>query len=185
PFTQISSSDILQGTWKPVYYKEHCLYYLQELEKQGEFPHTIWPEHCIAGSFGNTLDPQIYTSLIEWSRTGKWYETVIKGTCPLTEHFGIFMAQLPLEQYPETQPNFSLLSKLAEYDTIFLAGEAKSHCVATSLKQMLTLMPTIAPKIVVLTDCMSNVPGLAHLGDPIYQMAINQGVKFADSTISI
>lgn len=63
-----------------------------------------------------------------------------------------------------------------------MAGEARSHCVATSLRQMIRYAPGLLPKVVLLTDCMSDVTGLGHLADPIYEEARTLGVRFTTST---
>ncbi|HWU41949.1 MAG TPA: hypothetical protein VN132_00885, partial [Bdellovibrio sp.] len=106
---------------------------------------------------------------------------VTKGTYPLTEHFGIFRANVPVADRPETQLNRDLIDTLGKYDQVFLAGEAKSHCVANSLKQAMEEAPDLACKFIILEDCMSNVTGLGHLGDPIYAKAKSMGIRFAKS----
>ena len=108
----------------------------------------------------------------------KQYQTVTKGTYPLTEHFGIFQAQIPVANRPETQLNQSLLDSLNQYKNLYLAGQAKSHCVATSLKQIMDYAPELAKKVIILEDCMSDIPTLEYLGEPIYQRAKELGIQF-------
>lgn len=168
------------GKWTPRFFGPEAVRYIKALEAQGEFPHFIWPEHCLAGSKGAALDASIQEAIHEWAVvTGKNYEALIKGTHPLTEHFGIFMAQIPIEGKPETQLNRPLIDTLSQFDHIYLAGEARSHCVATSLKQVLNHAPELARKMIIVEDCMSDVSGLGHLGEPIYQEAKRKGVRFA------
>jgi nicotinamidase-related amidase len=179
PFTQITSREVASGKWTPRFHVAEATLYLTALEVQGQFPHFIWPEHCLAGSTGAALDANILEAIHGWAlKTGKNYQAVIKGTHPLTEHFGIFMAQIPIENAPETQLNTSLISTLAAFDYIYLAGEARSHCVATSLKQLLDFAPELARKLVIIEDCMSDVTGLGHLGEPIYAQARTAGLQF-------
>jgi nicotinamidase-related amidase len=182
PFTQITLSEVNEGKWSPRFYPQETLRYLAALEAQGEFPHFIWPEHCLIGSKGASLDDTLLDALRTWTREGKWYQAVTKGTYPLTEHFGIFMAQIPVPDRPETQLNQSLINTLESYENVYLAGEAKSHCVATSLKQAMQYAPGLAGKFIVLEDCMSDVSGLGHLGAPIYEEARRQGIRFASAT---
>lgn len=106
----------------------------------------------------------------------------MKGLHPLAEHFGVFQAQIPVPGAPETALNQPLLDDLARYDQIWLAGEARSHCVATSLRQLLCHAPELTKKVTLLTDCTSDVTGLGHLADPIYAEARELGVNFAEST---
>ncbi|MCS7019439.1 MAG: nicotinamidase [Cytophagales bacterium] len=182
PFTQITFADVQAGRWIPQFEPEKAAQYLADLEAQGQFPHLIWPEHCLTHSKGSAIDDTLMEALRQWTRGGKQYITIQKGTYPLTEHFGIFQAQIPVADRPETQLNTSLIADLMVYDNVYLAGEAKSHCVATSLKQAMDYAPELAQKMIVLTDCMSDVPGLGHLGEPIYAAAKAKGIRFADSS---
>ncbi len=54
-------------------------------------------------------------------------------------------------------------------------AEAKSHCVATSLKQAMDFAPELAKKITVIEDCMSDVPGLGYLGEPVFCRSKKEG----------
>jgi nicotinamidase-related amidase len=182
PFTQITLAEVKQGRWIPQFEAEKATQYLADLEAQGQFPHFIWPEHCLTHSKGGAIDDTLMEALRQWTRSGKQYITVEKGTYPLTEHFGIFQAQIPVADRPETQLNTSLIEALMNYDNVYLAGEAKSHCVATSLKQAMDYAPALAQKMIVLTDCMSDVTGLGHLGEPIYAEAKAKGIRFAVSS---
>jgi nicotinamidase-related amidase len=181
PFTQITLQDLNEGKWTPRFYPDKARKYLTDLEAQGQFPHLIWPEHCLIGSKGNALDDQLMEALIDWTRTGKYYQAVTKGTYPMTEHFGIFMAQIPVADRPETQLNQSLIKTLENFQNVYIAGEAKSHCVATSIKQALDYAPGLASKMVIVEDCMSDVPNMGHLADSIYQEARQRGIRFVSS----
>jgi nicotinamidase-related amidase len=182
PFTQITATQVKNGEWTPRFFPQQALKYLEDLEKEGKFTHLIWPEHCLIGSKGASLDDTLLEALKAWTRLGKYYQAVTKGTYPLTEHFGIFMAQIPVADRPETQLNQALIKTLESYQNVYLAGEAKSHCVATSLKQALDYAPNLASKMIVVEDCMSDVTGLGHLGQPIYEEAKTKGVRFVNST---
>jgi nicotinamidase-related amidase len=169
PFTQISVKDLKNGNWLPVFEQEKVLRYLKRLDEQGEFPHVIWPEHCIDGSQGAAIVENVMYEVKNWARTQQQYFTVIqKGKNPLTEHFGILKASVSIEDDENTWENTSLLTLMAEYNEIYIAGEAQSHCVATTIKQLLPYSD-IANKIVVLKNCMSPVSGFEHLADDIYQ----------------
>lgn len=182
PFTAISLKDIQQGIWMPRYHEKASVDYIEALEKDGEFGHFIWPYHCLSGSRGAAVDDTLMEALMEWSGKGSDYQVVTKGTYPLTEHFGIFRANVPDANHPETLFNESLVEELSHYDNVYLAGEAKSHCVANSLKQAMDLTPQLAQKIIILEDCMSDVVGLEYLGKPIYDRAKEMGIRFAKSS---
>ncbi len=188
PFTQITLKEVENGKWISNFNPNQTREYLSILEKQGEFPHIIWNPHCLIGSKGAAIDETLFKALEYWIKMGKeidqnkQYQTVTKGTYPLTEHFGIFQAQVPVENRPETQLNVELLETLNNYEHVYLAGQAKSHCVATSLKQIMDYAPELAKKVIVLEDCMSDIPNLGHLGEPIYQRAKEMGIEFVKST---
>ncbi len=179
PFTAITAQEIEDGKWSPRFFPKEAIQYVQSLEQQGEFSHFIWPYHCLTGSRGAAIDDNIMDALKEWTKGGKFYQVVAKGTYPLSEHFGIFRANVPVVNQPETHLNQQLIDTLDKYQNVFLAGEAKSHCVANSLKQALEEAPGLASKFIILEDCMSDVTGLGHLGDPIYAKAKRAGIRFA------
>ncbi len=185
PFTQITLAEVKAGKWKPNFEPSKAISYLEKLEAQGEFPHFIWTFHCLAGTEGASLESSLAETLINWTKTGRNYETQIKGTYPFSEHFGIFTAQIPDPEHPETQLNTKLLDQLNRYENVYLAGQAKSHCVATSLKQMMLYKPELAQKVIILQDCMSDVPNLGYLGEPIYQEARQKGIRFTTSAEKI
>lgn len=179
PFTAIKAADVDNGTWAPRFFRNEVISYLKNLEQNGEFGHIIWPEHCLAGTKGAALTEIIAKVCRDWSaKNNKNYITLTKGTHPLTEHFGIFQAQVPIDNVPETQFNYELFDKLKSFDLLLIAGEARSHCVATSLKQLLMKDIQLASNIVMLEDGMSDVTGLGHLAQPIFRFAKEHGVRF-------
>ena len=166
----------------PQFSPDKARQYVCDLEADGQFAHFIWPEHCLIGSRGAALHDTLLDALKGWSRERRRdYVAVQKGLYPLSEHFGIFRAQVPDPAVPETQLNTALIADLDRFDTICLMGEAKSHCVANSLKQLLDFAPLLVPKVVVVTDCMSDVTGLGHLADSIYREARVKNVRFTES----
>ncbi len=179
PFSTITAQDVEQGKWKSIFDNDKALAYLKELEKQG-LTHTIWPLHCLIGSCGAAIYQPLLDAILNWTAQGYFYQTVVKGTYPYTEHFGAFKAQVSYDNIPETQLNTQLLNELENYDNIIIAGEARSHCVGTSLKQIIDFKPEIAKKITILEDAMSNVPGFEM--ETVYQKAISLGAKNAKTT---
>lgn len=182
PFTIITSKDVDEGIWTPLYWPMKAIEYIHSLEKQGEYPHCIWPEHCIIGSTGAAVVEVLHDAMKQWSRLGNFkLNYVMKGTHPLTEHFGAFKSQVPVEGDMSTQMNEKFIKTLMEYDVVLGAGQAKSHCVANTIKQGFEF-PELMKKFVILEDCMSNVPGFEHIADPIYEKAKQMGVQFVKST---
>jgi len=178
PFTSITYQDVLDGKWTPRLYPQEATKYLKDLETEGEFPHTVWPEHCIIGTEGAAIVDVVIDAVKEWSRIrSKFYFIHTKGTFPLTEHFGAFRANIPMVNRPETQINTKLIETLENFDNVYFAGEAESHCVGSTLKQSFDY-PTLAKKFVILEDCMSPVPGFETLSKPIFDEAHKMGIRF-------
>lgn len=179
-FTNITYKDILEERWIPKYKPEEAKAYIKKLEDQGEYTHTIWPEHCLMGSEGAAIVPAIMNQVADWARNGRFYDIVLKGTHPFTEHFGALRANIPVAGAPETQLNASLIKKLDSFDRILVAGEAKSHCVANTIRQMFEF-PGLVRKLVILNNCMSNVTNCELLAKPIYDKALTLCAKITDT----
>ena len=188
PFTGIAS-DFLQevhdGIWSPRFWLQQAIKYLEDLKAQGEYSHVIWPYHCIQGTTGAATVDVIASAINEWEKRGNFKELVFKGSHPLTEHFGAFRSNIPISGAPETQLNDGLIKTLEEYDNVYSAGEASSHCFSNTLKQAMDLAPTLAKKFIILTDCMSPVTGCEHLADKIFEDAKTMGIRFVKSTDAI
>lgn len=186
-FTPISADDIRNGKYIARIDPKRSLKYVEDLEANGEFGHFIWPDHCLMGSEGQALHPTYFKAITAWmNKNLRWVNFINKGVNPFTEHFGIFRANVPVMDDPSTDINQGIFTTLSNHDEIYLAGQARSHCVANSLKQMLQIAPQLGSKIIVLEDCMSNVPGLPtdfyDMVDGIYTDAVSKGVRVARST---
>jgi nicotinamidase/pyrazinamidase len=183
PFTLITLKAVQSGKWIPRFDQEAVVAYLTELEAKKSFKHFIWPEHCLIGSQGASIDNGLLDSILAWThQMGKDYIAIPKGLNPMTEHFGVFKAQISLEDHIDTQLNQSLINQLEAFDRILIAGEARSHCVATSIQQILHFAPQFVKKSIVLTDCMSDVPNWGYLADPIFELAEKSGMIFTTSS---
>jgi nicotinamidase/pyrazinamidase len=192
PFTIIKSSDVISGKYKPTYSNFNegvTLTYLEKLEEQGDFEHCIWPEHCITGTWGSAIDTVISGCLREWSISdsqARFVRYITKGSHPMTEHFGIFKAQIAISNANETHVNMSLIEQLDGFDVIYLAGQSRDFGIANSLKQIMELSPIIAKKIVILEDTMSSSlenKKIHNIADSIFEKAKELGVRF-ETTIN-
>lgn len=186
PFTLITLEDIHNQTWKPTIESEYSISYIRLLEEQGQFKHVIWPYHCIAGTKGFMIVEYLMEAIKQWSlKKLKPHKVIFKGTNPFTEQYGIFSANIPHESYKETQPNYELLNFLSDFDSVYVAGEARSHCVATSIQQIIDFKPELVQKLIIMQDCMSDVPGFENQGKAIYNKAIQMGAKIVNSDDSL
>lgn len=181
-FSTIKAEDVKNGKWIPQYNEERALTYLEQLETKGDVC-TIWPMHCILGTTGWAIDPIVTDCLAKWAiGNDKSYELFYKGFSQSTEHYSIFKAAVEWENEPETYLNTKLLSKLNQYDEIYLIGEAADYCVANSLNDILDECSELVKKIVVLTDCMSWIDPDNKRTKAIFEKAKQNGVKFKEST---
>lgn len=181
-FTVITAQDVEQGKWRPLFNKDIALDYLIQLEKNKQVC-TIWPAHCIAGSSGWALNESLYKALHAWSVLyNRKYELFFKGGHQATEHYSIFKAAVEFPDCEETKFNTKLLNKLNSFDRILVMGEAADFCVINSLVDMVEAEPDIAPRTIVLADCMSWIdPNNMKVMVRFSEIA-EQGVRFMTTT---
>mmetsp|Transcript_5958 Transcript_5958/g.8428 ORF Transcript_5958/g.8428 Transcript_5958/m.8428 type:complete len:299 (-) Transcript_5958:131-1027(-) len=189
PFTIISCEDIKQGKWRPRSFiklpvgetnidpevfgsmdkitdsngkldlKKYAIEYTRLLEEKGLFKLCIWPEHCLIATPGHNVVPCIREALEEWSgKTGSSIEWEMKGQPLLTESYSALKAEVPI--CSKTSFKQQLQDKLLLSDRLLVCGQAKSHCVNYTLRDILDHWPEEdRSKITLLTDCSSAVPG--------------------------
>ena len=91
-------------------------------------------------------------------------------------------ADVPDPEDPATQLNIDLIQKLERCDQVIVAGEALSHCVASTVRDVAAeLGDEGAKKLVILEDCASNVPGFESLGDAFLHDMAQLGVTITNS----
>jgi len=68
---------------------------------------------------------------------------------------------------------------LSSFDAILVAGQAKSHCVAWTIDDLLSDVPDLAPRLYLLEDCASPVvvPGAVDYADEAHEAF----VRFAEA----
>ncbi|MBU0551811.1 hypothetical protein KKF91_03975 [Myxococcota bacterium] len=181
PFTLITGEAVRAGQWttyQPSLF-ERSLAYLDALEAQGRYPHCIWPEHCLIGSEGHAVDPTLFAALQGWSERFATIDYVTKGSNPFTEHFSAVKAEVIDPEDPSTHINMGLVSTLEQADVVLFAGEALSHCVANTGRDIADAFsdPRYIQKIMLLTDASSNVTGFDQLGDAFVRDMRARGMK--------
>ena len=90
---------------------------------------------------------------------------------------------MPDPSDPSTQVNTQFIQALEEADMILLGGEALSHCVANTGRDVIGAFtdPKYAEKIVLLTDASSNVSGFEFLGDAFLKDMKDKGMKTSNT----
>jgi len=176
PFTLITKEDVEKSVWRPknLAWNDWALEYTTALEKNNRYVLCIWPPHCIIGSKGATIQPSLYEAVFNWET--KYFATAArttKGSNPFTEHYSAVKADCPRSDDPKTLLNARLIDTLKEYDTILIAGEALSHCVANTIKDVADEFNLEQiKKFVLLEDASSNVSGFEQQGtDFVNEMA--------------
>lgn len=164
PFTPVGPADVEAGTWTPRVptLRAYTLGYLKQLESRGRYKHTVWPPHCIIGTPGHSVVPELMDALLEWEeKTVSFVGKHSKGSCIYTEHFSGVQAEVPHPEDPSTGINVGLVKTLQECDTLVVAGWAASHCVANTIRDVAQAFgdPSQVKKMILLSDCTDSVPG--------------------------
>ncbi len=181
PFTLISEEDVRQGVWKfnpdlcfnlevtPDYGQELLRHYTKKLREGGKYDLTVWPYHGMLGGLGHTLVAAVeeaifFHSIARYSRP----DFHIKGDRPFTEHYSVLGPEVRRgPKGEELAPNSEkFYNKLQQFDAVLIAGQAKSHCVAWTiadlLEKILARDRNLVEKVYLLEDCASPVvvPGV-------------------------
>lgn len=164
PFTIISAADVEGGRWSPTLpgLYRRMLDYVRTLEANGRYPLCIWPPHCLIGSPGHCVMPELRAALLQWEQLRfAMVDYVTKGSNPFTEHYSAVMADVPDPSDPGTQLNTRFIRTLMEADLIAIAGEAGSHCLANTVRDIARNFgdDTCIRRLVLLEDATSPVPG--------------------------
>jgi nicotinamidase-related amidase len=164
PFTPISHEDVKTGRWQPIAHPKEALEYTKKLETSGKYVLNVWPYHTLLGGLSHALVPALMEASIFHAvarRHQTHFET--KGTHAMTENYSVLS--------PEVQElggkavggfNAAFFRMLMEYDRIYVFGQAKSHCVLSTLTDMRdhiqSVDPALMDKVWILEDAMSPVP---------------------------
>lgn len=184
PFTQITHQDIIDGKWLPkdIRHLEHCKYYTSELEKKGRFVLCIWPEHCLIGTNGHAIVTCLNDALQEWC--GKNLNTiqyVMKGTNCMVEMYSALAAEVELPSDITTQIDPTLIERLNESDKLIICGQALSHCVNFTTRDILKYWKKPLSQIYILEDCSSPVQGFEDASRKFIQEMTDSGVTVTNS----
>ena len=208
--TSITSDDVQKGVWKvnPAVahsivdgdystLQKHALHYVQKLSTDGKYPLTVWPYHSMLGGIGHALVSAVEEALF-FHNIARQSQTLfeIKGGNPLTENYSVLRPEV-LDGYdgrPISQKNTRFIQKLLEFDVIIIAGQAKSHCVAWTIDDLLTDIlaqdPSLVKKVYLLEDCTSPVvvPGVVDYtaqADDAFCRFATAGMHIVKSTQAI
>jgi nicotinamidase-related amidase len=173
PHTQVTAEDIERGVWKfnpalaqnlgvsVAYAEAHLRHYTRTLQQGSKYALTIWPYHAMLGGIGHALVSSVEEAIFFHSLARASQPSVqIKGQHPLTEHYSALGRR-----------NTELIHRLLQFDAVIIAGQAKSHCVAWTVQDLLEELQApeaaLAKKVYLLEDCSSPVvvPGVVDFTD--------------------
>lgn len=209
PYSDITVDDLLAGKWKfnpalagefgitPSYGQNLVLYYAETLRQQGKYALTIWPYHAMLGGIGHALVSAVEEAVFFHSvarLTSTRFE--LKGDRPFTENYSAIGPEVLKGPQGETLGwhNPSFLERLKTVDRLIIAGQAKSHCVAWTVSDLLDDIrqadPSLARKIFLLEDCTSPVvvPGVvdhSDAADAAYAKFAAAGMHVVRSTVPL
>lgn len=161
PYTPISGDDVLNAKWRPLYQPAWSVEYVERLEEQARKQLMIWPYHTLIGTPGHGLTPALYEA-IAYHSTARGTQPIFlhKGSIPETEHYSMLEPEVKVPNQPLGDLNTEFLDLIATYDLVYIAGQAKSHCVletVTSMMRYFDGQPDVIGKLRLLTDCTSSV----------------------------
>ena len=206
PYTDIHVDDLHNGKWKfnpalasqfdiaPEYGQQMMVHYAEELKKKGKYALTIWPYHAMLGGIGHALVSSIEEALFFHSiARNAQYDIEIKGDQPFTETYSVVGPEVltgPMGE-PLGFHDQKFIAQLQHYDRLIIAGQAKSHCVAWTVSDLLEDIsatdPQLARKVYLLDDCASPVvvPGVVdhtEAADAAYERFAKAGMHVVKST---
>jgi nicotinamidase-related amidase len=185
PYTLVSAEDVEAGRWRlnvavaealgidPDYAKRHLTHYTRRLADGGKYDLTIWPYHAMLGGIGHALvsaveEAVFFHGIARHSRP----EFQVKGDNPLTEHYSMLGPEVT--EGPDGDllggKNTALIEALLAFDAVVVAGQAKSHCMAWTIDDLLleeVAGDRLAERTYLLEDCTSPVvvPGVVDYTD--------------------
>ena len=206
PYTDIHVDELREGRWvfnsvlaprydiAPEYGQQMMIHYAEELEKKGKYALTIWPYHAMLGGIGHALVPALEEAIFFHSiaRVAQ-PDFEIKGNKTFTENYSVIGPEVltgPMgESFGVRDTKF--VQHLQEVDRLYIAGQAKSHCVAWTISDLLEdindVDSDLAKKVYLLEDCSSAVvvPGVVdhtEAANEAYDRFANAGMKIVKST---
>ncbi len=206
PLTLVSHDDVLQGRWmfnpaiapslgiSPGVGQQQLIHYTWQLKESGKYDLTVWPYHAMLGGIGHSLVPALEEAIFFHTIARSTQAAfILKGEYASTESYSAIGPEVLSGPEGEAiaSKDDSFLRTVIEHDLVFIAGEAKSHCVASTiadlLEQILAYDPGLARRVCLLDDCTSPVvvPGVVDYtdkADAVFKDFARAGMRLLRST---
>jgi len=185
PYTLVSAEDVKAGRWRMNtavaealgmdvdYAERHLAHYTRRLAEGGKYNLTIWPYHAMLGSIGHALVSAVEEAVFFHGIARHSHpDFQVKGNNALTEHYSMLGPEVT--EGPDGDrlggKNTELIEKLLTFDAVVVAGQAKSHCMAWTIDDLLEEEASgvrLAERTYLLEDCTSPVvvPGVVDYTD--------------------
>jgi len=185
PWTPIPIEAVESGVWKTTNPKWQSwgLDYVHALAANGRFSLLIWPEHCLIGTKGHAVVDDISAALSAWCELKvRCVEYALKGHNMLTENYSALRADVVRPDDPRTHFNGTLFARLRKANRVLVCGQALSHCVAFTCRDLVDRWPKEdVAKLVLLTDCSSPVPEFEQAAEEFIAEMAAAGVTITTS----
>jgi nicotinamidase-related amidase len=205
PYTLVTLEDVESGRWRvnPAavesvgfeadYAQRQLLHYTRKLAETGKYNLTIWPYHAMIGGIGHALVSSVEEAIFFHTIARSSQPALeVKGENPLTEHYSMLGPEVTEGPDGETiaSRNEALIQELMRFDAVIVAGQAKSHCVAWTIDDLLEgdddRERALAPRTYLLEDCTSPVvvPGMDYTeqADAAFERFAAAGMHVVRST---
>lgn len=179
-FTLISEDDVKDGKWRTTnpQFQKRAAEYVKYLKDNNRYMLCIWPPHCLIGSWGHNVVAPVYDAFIDWESDFAMVDYVTKGSNFWTEHYSAVQADVPDPKDPGTMLNTGLIQTLQQADIIVISGQAKSHCISNTIRDIANNFgEDNIKKFVLLEDTTSSVPGFEQLGIDFVTEMTRRGMK--------
>jgi nicotinamidase-related amidase len=182
PYTTVSVQDVESGVWRASDpgEQESLVEYVRALEAGGRYRLEIWPYHAMLGGVGHALVSAVEEAVFFHAIAREMSPAFqVKGNDPRTEAYSALGPEVGGPR------NDELVELLRSFEAVVLAGQAKSHCVAWTVEDLLDDLP--AGRLYLLEDCMSPVvvPGAVDFtaeADEAVARFAERGVNVVRST---
>jgi len=188
PFTTIHEADVLGANpmWKATNpsFRERLIEYVKKLNENGRYVLCIWPPHCLIASDGYKVQPELFEAFCEWEAQFAAINYVTKGSNIFTEHYSALLSDVYDPEDPSTGLNTDLLKILQDPEValIGISGEAGSHCVASTIKDIAnTFGEENIKKFRLLEDTISPVAGYEKLQEDFINEMVGRGMEITTS----